>query len=245
MFGAWQAGAWQVLHQKLPKPDWVIGASAGSLNAWAIAGGLDPQVLVDRWLNLTAYQELHWRFPTGLSSSLLDPSAVWADVENIYSLCKPQTNIGVTMTRLPGLQVEMVTNEQITVRHLKASCAVPGLLPPVKINGNWYWDGGLMEGLPHSFGRVVGAKRLVCLNVWVGLPWWWNLKGRLLHSLHRWRQGDVPKQEMETESTADWIYLAPAKMPGSFRDAAVWSRANAQRWIEEGRKAGEEAMERL
>ena len=233
MFSVWQAGAWQELSKKIAMPEWVIGASAGSLNAWAIAGGLAPEVLVDRWMHLEAYNQFHWRFPMGPKGSLLDPAPVWDDIDDIYSRCRPKTNIGVTMTRLPSLKVEMVTNENITPQVLRASCAVPGLLPPVKWNGNWYWDGALMDGLPHSFGRQVGASRLICLNVWVGLPWWWTVTGDALYRFRKWREGI----HHETDK-ATWIYLAPPSMPGSFRDAAVWSRSNVERWIDEGREAG-------
>ena len=31
-----------------------------------------------------------------------------------------------------------------------ASCAVPGLLPPVEIDGEHYWDGGLVSNTPFS-----------------------------------------------------------------------------------------------
>ena len=85
MFAAWQAGAWQELSKKMPKPEWVIGASAGSLNAWAIAGGLPPEDLIDRWLHLESYSRFHWRFPTGPKSSVLDPTPVWDDVDDIPS----------------------------------------------------------------------------------------------------------------------------------------------------------------
>src|SRR4051794_26558392 len=49
MFGAYQAGAWEVL-AGIFQPDIVVGASIGSLNGWAIAGGCTPQELIDRWL---------------------------------------------------------------------------------------------------------------------------------------------------------------------------------------------------
>ena len=126
MFAAWQAGAWQELSNRMPKPDWVIGASAGSLNAWAIAGGLPPEELIDHWLNLSAYGNLRWRFPKGPMGSILDPSHIWEDIDEIHARCMPRTNIGVTLTRLPSLKVEMVTNEKITPQVLRASCAVPG-----------------------------------------------------------------------------------------------------------------------
>src|SRR5437667_282201 len=49
MFGAWQAGAWKALASRF-QPDLVVGASVGSLNGYAIAGGASGQALCDfRW----------------------------------------------------------------------------------------------------------------------------------------------------------------------------------------------------
>jgi NTE family protein len=46
-----------------------------------------------------------------------------------------------------------------------ASCAVPGLLPPVEIDGRHYFDGGLVDSIP--VGRVValGATTVYVLHV--------------------------------------------------------------------------------
>ncbi len=41
MFGAYQAGVWNVLSQRF-QPDMVVGTSAGALNGWAIASGCSP-----------------------------------------------------------------------------------------------------------------------------------------------------------------------------------------------------------
>src|ERR1035438_5321759 len=46
MFGAYQAGAWNVLSRRF-QPDLVVGASVGALNGWAIAGGCSPAELLD------------------------------------------------------------------------------------------------------------------------------------------------------------------------------------------------------
>src|ERR1039457_6584211 len=48
MFGAYQAGVWNVLSRRF-QPDLVVGTSAGALNGWAIAGGCPPAELVDMW----------------------------------------------------------------------------------------------------------------------------------------------------------------------------------------------------
>ena len=50
MFGAYQAGVWKALAGVL-RPDAVVGASSGALNAWAVAGGCGPDALREMWLN--------------------------------------------------------------------------------------------------------------------------------------------------------------------------------------------------
>ncbi len=39
-------------------------------------------------------------------------------------------------------------DERIDVRHIMASGALPPGLPPVEIDGSWYWDGGLVSNTP-------------------------------------------------------------------------------------------------
>ncbi|MGH9659904.1 MAG: patatin-like phospholipase family protein, partial [Bryobacteraceae bacterium] len=53
LFGAYQAGAWKALAARFP-PDLVVGASAGALNAWCIAGGCTPDELIAQWLDPAA-----------------------------------------------------------------------------------------------------------------------------------------------------------------------------------------------
>jgi NTE family protein len=40
------------------------------------------------------------------------------------------------------------TTERIDARHIMASGALPPGLPPVEIDGRWYWDGGLVSNTP-------------------------------------------------------------------------------------------------
>jgi NTE family protein len=39
-------------------------------------------------------------------------------------------------------------NERIDARHIMASGALPPGLPPIEIDGRWYWDGGLVSNTP-------------------------------------------------------------------------------------------------
>ncbi|MCW2273140.1 putative acylesterase/phospholipase RssA [Rhodoblastus acidophilus] len=49
-------------------------------------------------------------------------------------------------------------------RAVQASSALPGLYPPVEINGRHYVDGALMKTLHASVALAEGAKLLICVN---------------------------------------------------------------------------------
>ena len=46
-----------------------------------------------------------------------------------------------------------------------ASCAVPGLLPPVRLDGQTYLDGGLVHSIPVGRAVTLGATTLYVLHV--------------------------------------------------------------------------------
>jgi NTE family protein len=46
-----------------------------------------------------------------------------------------------------------------------ASCAVPGLLPPVEIDGTHYFDGGLVDSIPVGRAVALGATTVYVLQV--------------------------------------------------------------------------------
>lgn len=97
MFGAYQAGAWEVLSEGF-KPDVVVGASIGSLNGWAIAAGCDPKELSRRWLHF--HQN---------------------SIRGIHECYCPVLDYGVVVTDL-RLRPRLFTAPGIAFEHLKASC---------------------------------------------------------------------------------------------------------------------------
>src|ERR1017187_1776086 len=46
-----------------------------------------------------------------------------------------------------------------------ASCAVPGLLPPVEVDGEHYFDGGLVHSIPVGRAVALGASVVYVLHV--------------------------------------------------------------------------------
>src|SRR5271169_83603 len=103
-FGAWQAGVWRGLQSRLSsKPDLIVGASVGSLNGYAIAGGATPAQLRDLWL-------------TERYGSFSDLSG------NIRELMKHPSRIdfAVVITDLLRLKPRIVRGPEVTWQHLAA-----------------------------------------------------------------------------------------------------------------------------
>ena len=164
LYGAYQAGAWKAIHPRFD-PDIVVGASAGSMNAWAIAGGASPDELIGHWLALKLRTIM--QFP--------------AHLQDNFAAYRPRKECGVAMCRLPFLKRVLVTGDQVTARHILASCAVPGIFPPVRIDGGWYVDGGLTTALPVWAAIRMGATDILGVNVWQ--PPWRGLVRRRNRSL--------------------------------------------------------------
>ena len=48
---------------------------------------------------------------------------------------------------------------------LRASCALPGIFPPSRIGGRWLMDGALVNPLPISAARALGARMVIGVNL--------------------------------------------------------------------------------
>ena len=215
MFGAWQAGAWRGLAERI-QPDLIVGASVGSLNGYAIACGASPGELAAFWMRpeLASFR--------GLPGT----------IQSLMKLGSPRIDYAVVITDLVRLKPRIIRGPEVSWQHLAASCAIPGILPQYKIDGRWYTDGGLLNPLPVWAAVELGATRIVAVNVLPEIPAWWlrpMVKGfRAVFGVH-------PAVPENVELTL----LKPARAPGSIRDALRWKRENAARWIEEGYRAAQ------
>ncbi len=82
-----------------------------------------------------------------------------------------------------------------------ASMALPAVLPPVRRKGGWYVDGGLVNPVPVSVCRALGADVVIAVN----------LNGALLPGLAR-----AGAQAKEARAAR---FAAAAEVPGAARDA--------------------------
>jgi predicted acylesterase/phospholipase RssA len=162
--GAYQVGALVGLTSAGHIPDALFGCSAGALNAAFMAG--DPtlqraQDLVGWWSDRSTHSVLSpsrlarvlglARAATGAQQSLIDPRPLRRlitqrlEAHDLAELAVPLT---VTTTCLDcGEAVHHDRGSLIDV--LLASCALPGLMPAVRLSdGHRHVDGGVVCGVP-------------------------------------------------------------------------------------------------
>jgi predicted acylesterase/phospholipase RssA len=225
MFGAYQAGAWRELSTWF-HPDLIVGTSAGALNGWLIAGGCTPQELIDLWTDPKTAEFLKLRPPLQRWRGFFDGVTFSERVQELYSRHKPRIPIGVVLTEVPRLVPRLFQNDEITWQHLAAACAIPMGLPPQRIGGRWYVDGGLLGALPLWPAPQMGAVRAIAVNALPFLP----------SPLMRAGVGALRRISPRGPSPGalDVVTIVPEGGLGTVSDAIRWSRDNILRMVERG-----------
>ena len=177
--GAAQAGMILALIRAGIVPSAVVGCSAGAINAAAIAA--NPTVegaedLVRTWQTLTGSSMLSgslWSMAQRVAlhrTSLVDRSDLealvdhWFGGSGVSDLADLSMPCHVLTTRLrDGSSVYHTSGPVRDI--LLASAAVPGLLPPVRLQDGLHIDGGVVEMVPVSRGLGLGTGRVWVLDV--------------------------------------------------------------------------------
>jgi NTE family protein len=215
IFGAWQAGVWSGLASEPGRePELIVGASVGSLNAYAIAGGATREELCAFWM----------RPEVGRLRRL--PETIRALMER-YPL---RLDYALTITDLASMKPKIVRGAGVTWKHLAASCAVPGLLPQRRIGGRWYSDGGLLNPLPVWAAVELGATEIIAIHALPEVP-----SSVLKPFVKGFRR--VFGHHPALPEGVRLVTIEPEGPLGSIRDALIWKQENVERWIEQGRKA--------
>jgi NTE family protein len=107
---------------------------------------------------------------------------------------------------------------------LRASIAVPGLLPPVRRGKQVLMDGGMVDNVPVGAARHLGASKIIVVRLHAK---WENV-----------RMMRVVASTAELEEDPSIILVQP-EMEG----LAQWSMADVPHLIAEGRRAAREAFD--
>lgn len=176
MLGAVEVGMLQALIETGVRPDLVVGSSVGAINGAAVAA--DPGA--DTVARLTSMWEALGR----------DQVFGGGVLGRVGTLARTRTSLhgteglrGLLEEQAPGRQIEdLAVPFQCVAACIEtaraqwfaagplaeavlASCAVPGLLPPVRIGTLHYVDGGLVHSIPVGRAVDLGATTIYVLQV--------------------------------------------------------------------------------
>lgn len=176
LLGANEVGMLQALAEAGITPDLVVGSSVGALNGAAVAADPGPETadrLADLWTELGTRDV----FRSGVLGQLKNLARTRTSLhgnEGLRDLLTAQAGPSlIEDLRVPfqcvAASVERATAHWFTagpvVDAVLASCAVPGLLPPVRLGGEHFVDGGLVHSIPVGRAVELGARELYVLHV--------------------------------------------------------------------------------
>jgi NTE family protein len=157
------------------RPDVVVGTSIGAVNGAFVAA--DPDRAAERLADLWRGESLGLVFSEtllGRAVRLARSGTHLHAIEPLHKLLGDKLPAAdFTDLELPfhcvAASIENATARWFSsgplIPAVMASCAVPGLLPPVEIDGVHYFDGGLVDSIPVGRAVALGASTVYVLHV--------------------------------------------------------------------------------
>ena len=158
-------GAIRGLEERGIKPDIICGTSIGALvGAYYASGELDQ---LERWVTGLAWTtvvrllDLTWR------GGLIRGQRLF----NLFRSTYPDRDIDDLPVSFGAVATELHSGRELWLRHgnvldvVRASCAMPGLFTPVIRDGAVVVDGGLVNPVPVSMCRALGAELVIAVDL--------------------------------------------------------------------------------
>lgn len=233
--GAAHIGILEILEREGIKPDFVAGTSAGALVGACYCAGVPLKEIEEIFVSMS--------WPTLIKISLVKPLSLF-DTQPMEEYIKKK--IGDCEFKdldipFAAIACDIVTGERVVLEKglvapaVRASAAIPGIFSPVEIDGRLLVDGGIVDNMPVKQVRSMGAKFIIASNV-----------SRLA------KQAKRPENPFETvlsmisimqmrsiSLTHDKcdVYIQP-----EISQYSSWGFGDADRMVDEGRKATEAVL---
>ena len=158
-------GAIRALEERGIKADLVCGTSIGALVGAAYASGeldrLEKWVTGLAWTTVVRLMDLTWR------GGLIRGTRLFT----LFGTMLADRDIDELPIPYGAIATELQSGRELWLRHgklleaVRASCAMPGLLTPVVRDGAVLVDGGLVNPVPVSMCRALGAELVVAVDL--------------------------------------------------------------------------------
>jgi NTE family protein len=190
-------GILQQLAEMGVHPDIVSGCSIGSLVGAAYAA--DNLDKFERWtLSLTKIEMMrYFEFNSSFNGFVrqeklrqLFHDQVCARQQSIEGLHKRFSSVATNLHN--GREIWFTKGPVIDA--VWASIALPGLFPPVPYKDQWLIDGGLVNPVPVSLCRALGADIVIAVNLNHNLLWTKNRKKRPIPATENTQESPKPAE---------------------------------------------------
>lgn len=229
-------GVLEVLEEAGIRPDVVAGTSAGSLVGALYCAGLPLAEIKAEALNLS------W----SKIGRVRRPGLGWFDAsrmeERLNELIGRRTFAELEIP-FAAVSADILTGEMVVLRQgsvaraVRASCSVPGIFTPVEQGERLLVDGGVLNNLPVSVAREMGADYVIAVD--------------LLPSVHRSRR---PRHLAEIWMLTYYTFTLLAHRERSDADCLIvpdishlgmMDFSHAPEFIAKGREAAQAALSKL
>lgn len=174
--GALQVGALHALFERDIRPDLAVGTSVGALNAtWLAMNPTSAGVahLESSWRNMKEGDlfpggrfKASWARMLVKGNKVFENSGLRRTIERTLGPATfedAQIPLAVTATDLET-GAEMLFSTGPVLEPLLASTAMPGIFPPVEVDGRVYIDGGVANNVPIAPAAALGATTIYVMN---------------------------------------------------------------------------------
>jgi NTE family protein len=158
-------GAIRALEERGVKPDLVCGTSIGALVGAFYASGeldrLENWVTGLAWTTVVRLMDLSWR------GGLIRGTRLFTLFRTIFE----DRDIAALPVPFGAVATELASGREIWLREgkvldaVRASCAMPGLFTPVVRGGAVLVDGGLVNPVPVTMCRALGADLVIAIDL--------------------------------------------------------------------------------
>jgi NTE family protein len=174
--GAYEVGMLRALFESGIEPDLVVGTSVGAMNGAAVAARPDLEgleALEAAWLALADDPVLGGSVLSSAATLVRTRTSLYSDVglrRLIRQVLPVETFEELALPfRCVAASIERAAEHWFASGRLEpailASTAVPALLPVVEVDGEHFFDGGLVNSIPLGEAIRLGATEVYVLHV--------------------------------------------------------------------------------
>ena len=185
-------GVLKALEQAGLEPDIIVGTSIGSVvGGCYVAGKLDElEQFAQGLTRRRVFGFLDFNFAgSGLISGQRLAEELGTHLEEAQIEDLPKKFVAVATELKTGHEIWLSKGPLVPAMH--ASYALPGIFRPVKINNRWLIDGALVNPIPVSVCRALGARIVIAVN----LNWDFFGKGTVVPDQDAFGETEMPGAE--------------------------------------------------